>query len=54
MLFMYGELNIIVAGGKYEYVSYLTIFFITMKKLDVSVRTGPTIRIPMNKTKQQM
>ena len=54
MLFMYGELNIIVAGGKYEYVSCLTIFFITMKKLDVNVRTGPTIRIPMNKTKQQM
>ena len=52
MFFMYGELNIIVAGGKYEYVSCLTFFFITMKKLDVNAR--PTIRIPMNKTKQQM
>ena len=39
MLFMYGELNIIVASGKYEYVSYLTIFFITMEKLDVNVWT---------------
>ena len=29
MLF-FGELDIIVAGGKYEYVSCLKIFFITM------------------------
>ena len=39
MLFIYGELNIIVAGGKYEYMSGLTIFFITMKKLNVNVWT---------------
>ena len=39
MLFMYEELDIIVAGGKYEYVSCLTIFFITMKKLGVNVWT---------------
>ena len=39
MLFIYGELDIIVAGGKYERVSCLTIFFIAMKKLDVNVWT---------------
>ena len=39
MLFIFGELNIIVADGKYECVSCLTIFFITMKKFYVNVQS---------------